>query len=142
MLQSRRHGLHLHHHVLVVGGQGVGVGRVGRLLLGHLLLPESHLVVLVSHLEVVGNSWSVPSAGWELVVVRPMRLEQLQDVQVLPFDGNCHWGSVQVVGDSGVDKDVQKMAGALGGSLSAGQEQRRLTLESGGQGSNQHTLLN
>ena len=71
VLQSRRHGLHLHHHVMVVGGQGVGVGRVRRLLLGHLLLSQSHLVVLVSHPEVVGNSWSVPSAGWERVVVRP-----------------------------------------------------------------------
>ena len=67
--------------------------------------------------------WSVPSAGWELV-----RLEQLHDVQVLLLKGDCHWGSVQVVEDSGVDKDVQKMAGALGGSLSAGQEQCRLTL--------------
>ena len=117
----------------------MGVGSVHRLL-GHLLLPQSHLVVLVSHLDVVGNCWSVPSAGWELVVVRPVRLEHLHDIQVLALKGNCHWGSVQVVEESGVGKDVQKMAGALGGSLPAGQEQRCLTLESGGQGSNQHAI--
>ena len=96
---------------------GWGVGRI-RLLLGHLLLlPQSHLVVLVSHLDVVGNGCSVSSAGWELVVVRPVRLEHLHDIQVLALKGNRHWRSVQVVEKSGVGKDVQKMAGALGGSL-------------------------
>ena len=114
----------------------MGVG-VGLLLVGHLLLTQSHLVLMLHHLDVVGDGGGVASVGRELVVVWPVRLQHLNDVKVLSLECDHHGGPVQVVQESGVGKHVQQVAGTLSGPLPAGQEQRRLTLENAGVGLNQ-----
>ena len=65
-------------------------------------------------------------------MVGTVGLQHLHDVVVLPFVGHRHGGAVQVVEERGVGKDVEKVLGTFGGTLSAGYEQSRLTLHRGG----------
>ena len=69
---------------------------------------------------------------WELVVAEMVQQTPNEDI-VLVLRGYGNGGAVQVVPESGVGKDVQKVHGIVDCSLPTGQEERSLALKRGGE---------